>query len=351
MGAVADELLVERLLRVIDEGRRTATYKMALLLALIDAVALLPGESEIPTRLLADLVFDSYFPQTRRYIEASGSSRLACQISMKNLVVVRSVEEVRAVAASGGLHTLAEVRRALPALVEAAIDKVEDSFVADPIPRLQVVGRHLSPFLYEVDWEPGSSICGLRARGHDRVRLLDGVAQRLVVIGPMLRPLIELHWTRDVAKWTGIACEDEGLRQHLFGASRASFPGRLVERLGELQDGRCFYCGSTLGRQREVDHFIAWSRWRNDAIENLVLADKCNGAKSDYLAAGVHLGRWRLRLEKKGEALAEVASESGWISAAHRSWVLARSTYGFLAPGTPLWLHGRTFESAAGPLL
>ena len=51
-----DAILVERLLRVIDEGRRTATYKLALLLGLIDAVALSPGQAVIPTRLVAERV-------------------------------------------------------------------------------------------------------------------------------------------------------------------------------------------------------------------------------------------------------------------------------------------------------
>jgi hypothetical protein len=35
----AREIFAERLLQVIDEGRRMATYKLALLLALIDASA------------------------------------------------------------------------------------------------------------------------------------------------------------------------------------------------------------------------------------------------------------------------------------------------------------------------
>lgn len=59
------DLLVERLLRVIDEGRGTATYKLALLAGLIDAVALSPGESHIPTRLIAERVLALYYPQTR----------------------------------------------------------------------------------------------------------------------------------------------------------------------------------------------------------------------------------------------------------------------------------------------
>src|SRR5687767_5264668 len=57
-----DDLLTERLLRVVDEGRRTATYKLALLLGLMDGAALAPGQSEIPTRALAERVVELYYP-------------------------------------------------------------------------------------------------------------------------------------------------------------------------------------------------------------------------------------------------------------------------------------------------
>ena len=65
VSAPSADLVVERLLRVIDEGRRTATYKLALLAALIDAVALTSGASTLPTRLIADRVLALYYPQTR----------------------------------------------------------------------------------------------------------------------------------------------------------------------------------------------------------------------------------------------------------------------------------------------
>ena len=58
-----------------------------------------------------------------------------------------------------------------------------------PDPLLQVVGTTVVPFLYEVEWPEGASVSGLRAEGRDRVRLLPGVADRLVVLGPLLRPL------------------------------------------------------------------------------------------------------------------------------------------------------------------
>ena len=60
-----DDLLLARLLQVIDEGRRTATYKLALLSALIDAAALAPGRDEISTRAIAGLVVERYLRQVR----------------------------------------------------------------------------------------------------------------------------------------------------------------------------------------------------------------------------------------------------------------------------------------------
>ena len=69
-----DDLLTERLLRVIDEGRRTATYKLALLLALIDVVAESPGQEILPTRRIAERVLAIYYPQTRLTSPTTGSS-------------------------------------------------------------------------------------------------------------------------------------------------------------------------------------------------------------------------------------------------------------------------------------
>ena len=77
-----DDLLIERLLRVIDEGRRTATYKLALLIALIDAAAISNGVSEIPTRVVAEQVLALYYPQTRVYVSNVGIERVLRQITM-----------------------------------------------------------------------------------------------------------------------------------------------------------------------------------------------------------------------------------------------------------------------------
>jgi hypothetical protein len=345
----SDDLLIERLLRVIDEGRRTATYKLALLLALIDSAASSPGEHELPTRLIAERVLELYYPQTRDFVDAHGRPHSLRQISMKGSEVLNAVGALRSAASRRRCRSLHEVHVALPAEYASALDAVENTFVRYPIPLMQVVGGATIPFLYAVDWPEGTSPRSLRRSGGDRVRLLDGVAERLVVLGPMLRPLIELHWTRDVARWTRLGLEDEELRSHLFGSERSMFPKPLVAGLAELQGSECFYCGEPLGKRREVDHFLAWSRWPNDAIENLVLADHCNGYKSDHLAATEHLVRWRARLDAVGEELGSLADSIGWPSNRERTWALAQTTYTHVAAGTPLWVRAREFEIATGP--
>lgn len=347
----ADDVLIERLLRVIDEGRRTATYKLALLLGMIEAAALSPGESDIPTRLIAERVLGLYYPQTRRYVDGQGTEVTPRQISMKSSAVLTAVQQLRDRAQVERCRNLDEVRAALPGSYEATLDRVEDTFVRYPIPLMQVVGAGVVPFLYEVDWREGTSLRELRRMALDRVRLLDGVADRLAVLGPMLRPLIELHWTRDVARWTGLASEDQALHDHLFGTERTTFPRAFVDDLSDLQHGECFYCHDRLTSKREVDHFLAWSRWPNDAVENLVVADRCNGSKSDHLAATAHLARWRLRVEIGVGDLRDVASKHRWLSSPERSTALVRTTYQHLAAGTPLWLRGNEFEFAAGPVL
>ena len=60
-----------------------------------------------------------------------------------------------------------------------------------------------------------------------------------------------------------------------------------------LQKGVCLYCQRPLSKQSHVDHFIPWSRYPADLGHNFILAhDKCNNAKSDFLAAENHLAAW-----------------------------------------------------------
>lgn len=154
-----------------------------------------------------------------------------------------------------------------------------------------------------------------------------------------------------VAQMNGM--EESRLEEFLFGARRLPLdpvrPG-----LRELQENRCFYCEDLLrnsGRKRpEVDHFIPWARYPNNAIENLVVAhERCNGRKRDFLAAPEHLGRWQERLGPKlrsAPELEDVAGDVGWESAPERSVSVTRAIYLRLPAGAQLWQRGQKFVEA-----
>ena len=340
------EVVAERLLQVIDEGRRTATYKLALLLALMDACAAQAdadglAPSELHTRVIAHHVL--YLPQAREYLAGDGDPLQLRQITNRRSTFFSEVLRLHFLAARHRCRTIDEIARHLPEDYERCLDEVERTFARYPLRLLQVVGREQRPFLYDVDWGESVSLTSLHVEGGGWIRFRPEAGDQLLRLAPLLRPLIELHWTRMVAKFNAINIEDERLSEHLFGADRVPFPKLLREGLADMQRGACFYCGDRLVGRAQVDHFIPWSRWPNNAIENLVLADGCNGLKSDYLPAFRHVDRWARRFVGQAGDLASVAEEARWESDPHRTLGLTRSCFAHVPTGTPLWLQAEEF--------
>jgi hypothetical protein len=201
----------ERLLEVIDAGRRTATYKLALLLALLDLCARQSGADGRAPRLLhtrdvAEQVAGLYWPQVIPYrlpdLDAAVELR---QIRLQRSAIVSAVARFRHLTVAAGATSLHLARLRLPGEYAAMLDRVEVTVAAEPLPRLQAVGsaETVFPFLYEMDWGPGESFSAARLRRHGprgpAIRLLPGAGDELVRLGPLVRPLVELHWTRMVA--------------------------------------------------------------------------------------------------------------------------------------------------------
>ena len=131
--------------------------------------------------------------------------------------------------------------------------------------------------------------------------------------------------------------EESALEDFLFGRERIALVP-LRPALRELQEGRCFYCG---GRH----YFIPWSRYRDDGLDNLVLADRgCNGAKRDFLASARHVRRWRERMESP--VVSEVAAAERWPRHPETTLGVARAVYLRLPAGSPLWDSARSFVPA-----
>ena len=345
-------LVAERLLQVIDEGRRTATYKLALVLALIDACAERAGAdavlpSELSTREVAEHVVRIYFPQVKAYSAKSDSSPLH-----EEPAVLRQLSSAGSTAVT--IAAVTEFRRkaprtnsALAARVVAAqayedcIDRVEVNFAQFPIRRLQIVGGQQVPFLYEeVEGGETVSLKRLHEPGSGTLRLCEGVAKELLRLSSLIRPLVELHWVRQIAEWNQLDLEMDQLWGHLFGESRVTFPSQIREYLWQRDAKSCFYCGTRISLDEvQVDHVIPWSRWPNNAIENLVASDaRCNASKNDNLLGCAQVERWVQSLRANAAEMGSVARAARWESDLGRTLALARTAYEVVPIGTPLWV-------------
>jgi hypothetical protein len=346
--AVNDPLaFTQLLLSVLDEGRRTATYKLAVLLALIDCCALASDASgsapaELSTRQLARRVIELYWPQVRQHGAAAGVLR---QSSQPRAVTVDAVARLYLTAQQRRLSTVAMVERLLPAEFERCLDEVELNLARMPLGKLQrplgfseARNAEYPRFLY--DDAPFSERVTARQLPLP-IRLGPGVGDALVSLAGLVRPLIELHWMREVARFNKLSLVEDTLREFLFGSERTSLdpvrPG-----LVELQQGRCFYCRQHLKpRDVHVDHFVPWSRIPNDGLANLVVADgRCNIAKSDNYADLDLLERWADRPQR---ALAEVSAAARWPLQFADSLGTARSLYSHLPAGSRLWTEPGRF--------
>jgi 5-methylcytosine-specific restriction endonuclease McrA len=334
------------LIGLLDEGRRTATYKLAVLLALMDTCTLGTDEngcaaSRVSTRDLARRVVELYWPQVRPHPDA-GVLRQSTQLRAVTPEAVRKLRET-------GAATPHLAERHFPMQYEKCLEDAELNLVRMPLGKLQRPlgfrehgGIDYPRFLYEDSaFHEGVTARQLRSR-QLYVDLQPGVADWLVSLSGLLRPLLELHWTRAVAQYNKQSIVEDRLREFLFGAGRVPLQ-KIAPGLREAQRGECFYCGAPLqAGEVEVDHFVPWSRIPNDALGNLVLADRgCNNGKRDHLAALPHLERWAAR---SVGVLTEVADDTGWPLQLTESARVARGVYAHLPPGTHLWSSRRTFD-------
>jgi len=347
----SDAGFAERLLEVIDSGRRTATYKLALLLALVDLCARRSDHEgrapyELHTRDIAEQVAELYWPQVAPFrVHGSPEALDLRQISNKRSTIIDGLRSFRLESESSGATSLWLARQRFRASYEAVVTRIERTLAEQPLPRLQTVGSSetIFPFLYEIDWGPNEIFSVARLRGFGArgpaIRLCSGAGDELVRLSPLIRPLVELHWTRMVAQLSNVATVEEALRHHLFGSARIPFSKMLRDGLADLQAGSCFYCGQRLVGATEVDHFIPRVRCGIDSIENLVLADRpCNGDKSDLLAAPSLVSTWARRNADSSVTLSMIAEMSSIDSDLTGTLAVARSIYGHLPQGgTPLW--------------
>lgn len=350
---------VERLLLVLDEGRRTGTHKLALLLGIIDAVVAASGvgagaaPSAVPVSTLGWHVIDRLLQQVVPFVPAGGRASDAHVLRQmrpngRGAFVFHDVAvQARAMIDDDGLDGLAALHDRRPVEAAEIQRRLVAAAVKNPLPRFQRVAGAEAGFLYEWPWPPDTSPRRVAAdQGCEEpvVVFLPGAAELLLRFAPLLRPIVEARYVSDVGRYNGLDAQESALRDHLFGSERVAFPPVLWEGLFELQGHRCLYCAGPLDRTAAIDHFVPWVRHPNNAVENLVLADRrCNSRKSDLLAASAHARAWTEGIHVRRELGATLAPNYVTVlTDLPRSLAVARRAYAGWPEGLPLW-------SEAGP--
>ena len=336
--AMDSSAFMQRVLAILDEGRRSATYKPALLMALVELSAeRVRGTAplELPLEDIAERVMELYWPQTRPHGATDGVLR---QSTAKSSRIVDALAELRAATRAPVSQPLGQLRARHPAAYLSARDRIARALALQPIPRLQRPGAGLDVdeyprFLY--DDRDFASEKGWLLRGQPAViRLLPGVADTLARSAVLLRLAAQDVWVREVSSINRLDTHEQQLRAFLFGADRAAL-GSVAEGLRDSGADTCFWCEESLRGAVEVDHVIPWSHYPRDDLFNLVLTDReCNNNKRDRLVSASLVERWT---ERDQAALRVLAVELQWPLAPERSGQIAGSAYRYLPDGVPVW--------------
>ena len=292
----------------MNDGTATSPYKHLLLLSMFDAVTVLsPEEPHVPFKDLGRQALRILWPQVRPYHgRALTAAVVAGELEALKLVAEAQVTEPSLARFLGRVEHRAKAER--------LAERLGWLLAQWPLARMQTVRGETAPFLFDVpqSWRKRTSGAGSRrpvpqqdllcGHGQPAVELLPGAGELLYDFGPLLRPLLELRYAAVIGRSQEQAVEDAefGLLSHLFPP-----PLRNVDReevlaylRPDLDVLRCFWCERAIRGAVHVDHVLPWSATRNDAVENLVLADRqCNGIKSDRALSPDLLQRFVDRLE------------------------------------------------------
>jgi hypothetical protein len=271
--------------RLLAEGLFVASYKFALVHALADLAVLKGDDSgrplEIETRDIAAKFVELYWRQSRPFPVGGEATGLVLQQNTGGQAAIIS-QVAQAQRECGG--SLFRFKQEASGRWSALVAEGDRVVCRMPLWKLQTVGDERLEFLYE-NLDRGS-----------RITLKPGVAYCFRAFYELIRDLIEGAWVRFVQKLnSGKLGNAADLGTFLFGQERASLDAYRPILL-DVQAGACLYCKKALTGRTEVDHFVPWSRYPADLGHNFVLAhDRCNNAKSDYLAAEAHIAAWMRR--------------------------------------------------------
>lgn len=336
-------LLGQRVVAILETGLRTATYKLATLMALIEhCIEHLPAQPEerlaVPIPELAHRVLSIYWQQVLPF-----DGHELRQSTQPRAQILLAASELREAAGRAASVDVARLR--VPEVYDRAINDVTLCLAQQPLHRLQKLpGSTTSDqFLYDDSFlHDQVSRSSLRAHG-DAVVLNPGVAHGLARLAGLLKPALEIMWVDDVRRMNKhLDAEVPDVAGHLFGRSRTALAA-VREPFKDAFGPHCFYCGTHLASDNPIDHVLPWSLVGIDGLANLVLAcARCNGDKSRALPAVSIVER--VLDDARIPLLEEIAASLEWPTQRERVAAAARGIYRGQPAGTPTWSAFKRIE-------
>jgi hypothetical protein len=336
-------LLGQRVVAILETGLRTATYKLATLMALIEhCVENLPERPSdtlpVPIPRLAHRVLAIYWPQVRPF--DGHELRQSTQPRARILVATNNLRD-----AAGRATASVEVASwRAPHEYRQAIDEITLCLAQQPLHRLQKLpGSSTSEsFLYDDSFLHDQVTRSTLRKHGDAIVLKPGVADGLTRLAGLLKPALELMWVEDVRRMNKFLDEDvPDVAGHLFGRQRIALAA-LREPFKKAFGPHCFYCGTHLPADNPIDHALLWSLVGIDGLMNLVLAcARCNGDKSGSLPSLPIIDQV---LRRDRDVLEQIAVELQWPTQRDRVFAAARGIYRGQPTGVPTWAGYRRSE-------
>jgi hypothetical protein len=321
---VVDPLLLgQRIVGILETGRRTATYKLATLMALIDhAIEHVPARDAdrlaVPIDDLARRVLELYWRQVRPF-----EGRQLRQSTQSRARIPQAARDLRSAAGVGTAGTplaIADLR--VPNAYAVAIDEVTLCLAQQPLHRLQRLhGSEQSEcFLYDDTFlHDRISRRALRVSG-DAIVLEPGVAAGLARLSGLLKPALEIMWVDDVRRMNSF-----------LDAEVPDVRAPFKEAFG----ARCFYCKTGLPEGNPIDHVLPWSLLGIDGLANLVLScQRCNSDKGNSIPALPLVDRV---LGRDRQTLEDIATAIQWPTQYDRVVAAARGVFRSQPGGAATW--------------
>ena len=186
--------LGQQIIDILEKGKKTSTYKLATLLALIEySVERAPNPNDridVSLDVLAERIIERYWQQTRPLRWDDDEARPLCQ-SGQATTILDDISKFRTAARSRRSTRLDEAKRHAPDAYTATIKRVKRTLVRYPLALLQRVPGSTGSFLYDDKWMLNAGTTTID-RNDNKVELHEGVAYAMARLAGLMRPALDL---------------------------------------------------------------------------------------------------------------------------------------------------------------